>query len=219
VLLPATKCERVTPEAAEISQWSLTWERVAPMADLPADQPVNGQGPYESWTINLPMRGADGFLSFKSGSFAQDNRYCERLSAAHEGEHLFVRPSSSWASATVRGHLYNGRDCSGLKSDLYRSMGLILPPNSGAQARALPLAIGFLSASDSHKARVEAVMNAQVGDLVVVPGHVLMILGKIDGQPYVIQDVPFAVFYDQLGKIHWTKLNEVSVTPFATIGR
>ena len=56
-------------------------------------------------------------------------------------------------------------------------------------------------------------MNAQVGDLVVVPGHVLMILGKIDGQPYVIQDVPFAVFYDQLGKIHWTKLNEVSVTP------
>jgi hypothetical protein len=201
-----------TPEAAEISQLELDMGARAPMADLPADQPVNGQGPYESWTINLPMRGADGFLSFKPALLRKTtDTASDYLPLTREN---IIRQAFKFLGERYgRGHLYNGRDCSGLKSDVYRSMGLILPPNSGAQGKSPAFSHRFFSASDSHKARVEAVMNAQVGDLVVVPGHVLMILGKIDGQPYVIQDVPFAVFYDQLGKIHWTKLNEVSVTP------
>jgi hypothetical protein len=56
-------------------------------------------------------------------------------------------------------------------------------------------------------------MAADVGDLLVVPGHVMMFLGKIGGQPYVIQDVPYAIFRDGTGKLHKTKLNQVSVTP------
>lgn len=48
----------------------------------------------------------------------------------------------------------------------------------------------------------------------VVPGHVLMIIGHLNGQPYVIQDVPYAVFKDPAsGAIRKTKLNQVSVTP------
>jgi hypothetical protein len=42
---------------------------------------------------------------------------------------------------------------------------------------------------------------------------VLMILGKVGGQPYVLQDVPYAIFRDASGAIRRTKLNEVSVTP------
>jgi len=60
--------------------------------------------------------------------------------------------------------------------------------------------------------RTANVMHAQVGDLLVVPGHVMMSLGKVNGQPYVIQDVPFAVFHHGQ-KTQWTKINEVSVTP------
>ena len=60
----------------------------------------------------------------------------------------------------------------------------------------------------------EQVSRVKVGDLVVVPGHVLMIIGHVDGEPYVIQDVLYAVFKapatQQLRK---TKLNQVSVTP------
>ena len=56
-------------------------------------------------------------------------------------------------------------------------------------------------------------MSADVGDLVVVPGHVLMVVGKVNGNPYVIQDVPFAVFRDAAGSLKRTKLNQVAVTP------
>jgi hypothetical protein len=40
-----------------------------------------------------------------------------------------------------------------------------------------------------------------------------MILGQVNGEPYVMQDVPYAVFRDPAGKVRMTKLNQVSVTP------
>ncbi len=123
-----------TPEAAEISQLELDMGARAPMADLPADQPVNGQGPYESWTINLPMRGADGFLSFKPALLRKTtDTASDYLPLTREN---IIRQAFKFLGKRYgRGHLYNGRDCSGLKSDVYRSMGLILPPNSGAQGK------------------------------------------------------------------------------------
>jgi hypothetical protein len=61
---------------------------------------------------------------------------------------------------------------------------------------------------------VKALAEAQVGDLIVVPGHVLVLIGQLKGEPYVIQDVPYAVFKDpQTQQIRKTKLNQVSVTP------
>ena len=41
-----------------------------------------------------------------------------------------------------------------------------------------------------------------------------MIIGHVNGEPYVIQDVPYAVFKDPADGNMWrTKLNQVSVTP------
>jgi hypothetical protein len=201
-----------TPEAPEVSQLELDMGTRIPLANLPPDQPVNGQGPYESWTLTLPVRGADGSLSFRPALL--------RRTTDTTGDYLpltrenIIRQAFKFLGERYGwGHLYNARDCSGFTSDVYRSMGLILPPNSGAQGKSPAFSHQLFSASDSHETRLKAVMEAQVGDLIVVPGHVLMILGKVHGQPYVIQDVPFAVFHDPTGKIHRTKLNEVSVTP------
>lgn len=56
-------------------------------------------------------------------------------------------------------------------------------------------------------------VRAQVGDLIVVPGHVLMLLGFVNAEPYVIQNVPFAITHDAAGNEQMKKLNGVSVTP------
>jgi cell wall-associated NlpC family hydrolase len=201
-----------TPEAPTLSEVRLDMGARVPLAVLPANEPVNGQGPYEAWTIELPTREDDGSLRFRpvlvqkirdasSGYLPLTRANIIRQSFKFLGERY------GW------GHLYNARDCSGFTSDVYRSMGIRMPPNSGAQGASPAFQHRLFAAADSHEARVQAVLNAAVGDLVVVPGHVLMILGKVDGQPYVIQDVPFAVFRDSQGRIHWTKVNEVSVTP------
>jgi cell wall-associated NlpC family hydrolase len=33
------------------------------------------------------------------------------------------------------GHSFNARDCSGFTNDVYRSFGILMPPNSGAQVQ------------------------------------------------------------------------------------
>lgn len=201
-----------TPEAPEVSELKLDMGVRLPLADVRPDQPVNGQGPYASWVLDLPVRTAEGALAFKpallrrTADTSSDYLPLTRANVIRQA-FKFLGERYGW------GHAYNARDCSGFTSDVYRSLGLILPPNSGAQGSSPAFKHERFTAASSHEARVHALRKAQVGDLVVVPGHVLMILGHLRGEPYVIQDVPFAVFPDGRGSMRWTKLNQVSVTP------
>ena len=200
-----------TPEELRVSQVQLDMGIRLPLAHLPEDQPVNGQGPYESWTVELPVRNDDGSLAFKPALVRRtedsESGYLPLTRANIIRQAFkFLGERYGW------GHTYNARDCSGFTSDTYRSMGLLLPGNSVQQGASPVFRHENFTTVDSYAKRLDAVMHAQVGDLLVVPGHVMMILGKVGDQPYVIQDVPFAVFHHG-GTVRWTKLNEVSVTP------
>ncbi len=202
-----------TPEAPEVSELLLDMGTALPTADVPAGEAVNGASAYASWALALPVRGDDGKLAFKPALL--------RRSADSAPHYLpltranIIRQSFKFLGERYGwGHQFNARDCSGLTSEVYRSMGLLLPPNSGLQGSSTAFRHRRFSDKDSHADRVRALQEAQVGDLVVVPGHVLMIVGHVDGQPYVIQDVPYAVFKDPAtGVIRKTKLNQVAVTP------
>jgi len=52
-----------------------------------------------------------------------------------------------------------------------------------------------------------------IGDLIYVPGHVLMYIGNVDGEPYVIHDVSVFRYIDDDGEYYEGTLNGVSVTP------
>lgn len=202
-----------TPEAPEVSELLLDMGTALPFADVPAGEPVNGASSYASWALELPVRGKDGKLAFKPALL--------RRSADSAPGYLPLTPANIIRQAFKFlgerygwGHQFNARDCSGLTSEVYRSMGLLLPPNSGLQGASTAFQHRRFTGKDSHADRVRALKEAQVGDLVVVPGHVLMIIGHVDGEPYVIQDVPYAVFTDpRTLQIRKTKLNQVAVTP------
>lgn len=201
-----------TPEAPEVSETQLDMGLRIPLARLPPDQPVNGQGPYAAWTLSLPTRAADGSLRLQPALLqrkldsAPDYLPLTRANLIRQA-FKFLGERYGW------GHLYNGRDCSGFVSDVYRSMGVQLPRNSGDQARSPALRHRLFGPGDSHETRMRALAEAQVGDLIYIPGHVMMFLGRVDGEPYVIHDVGGLVFRDGEGRMRWTKTNEVSVTP------
>jgi hypothetical protein len=201
-----------TPEAPDVSELQLDMGTRIPLAQLPPDQPVNGEGPYESWTLNLPVRASDGSLRFQPALLQRkldSNADYLPLTQANivRQAFKFLGERYGW------GHLYNGRDCSGFVSDVYRSMGVQMPRNTGDQSRSPVLHFRAFTDQDDHAARMQAIAEAQVGDLIYIPGHVMMFLGWNDGQPYVIHDVGGLVFRDAGGKMRWTKTNEVSVTP------
>jgi len=202
-----------TPEAPAVSELQLDMGTRVPLdTSLPPDQPVNGQSPYTSWVLSLPVRDTQGRLSFQAALLQRnqdssaDYLPLTRANIVRQA-FKFLGERYGW------GHAYNGRDCSGFVSDVYRSMGVQMPRNTRDQSISPGLSHTAYTDKDSHDARVKAAMALEVGDLVYIPGHVMMVIGKIDGEPYVIHDVGGMSYRQADGSLRHIKLNEVSVTP------
>lgn len=202
-----------TPEAPAVSELQLDMGTRVPLdTTAPPDQPVNGQSPYTSWVLSLPVRDAQGALSFhpallqRNQDSAPDYLPLTRANIVRQA-FRFLGERYGW------GHAYNGRDCSGFVSDVYRSMGVQMPRNTRDQSISPGLTHTLYTDKDSHEARLKAAMALEVGDLVYIPGHVMMVIGKVDGQPYVIHDVGGMSWKQPDGSLRRVVLNEVSVTP------
>jgi cell wall-associated NlpC family hydrolase len=110
------------------------------------------------------------------------------------------------------GHSYNARDCSGFVSEVYRSFGVQLPRNTRDQGVSPALNRIAFTADDDRQKRLEVLREMQVGDLIYIPGHVMMMIGHHGGQPYVIHDTTGITYRDANGEITRVNLNGVAVT-------
>ncbi|MFC3552148.1 SH3 domain-containing protein [Lysobacter cavernae] len=213
IVTGATARTVFTREEPAVSELQLDMgTRVPVLADWPANQPVNGQHPYTSHVIELPVRGADGSLRFapallpKREDTAGHALPLSKRNIITQG-FKFLGERYGW------GHSYNGRDCSGFVSEVYRSMGVQLPRNTSDQAVSPALNRIAFSDKDNHAKRMAVVRDLQVGDLVYIPGHVMMVIGQIDGGPYVIHDTTGLSYLGPDGQVARAKTNGVTVSP------
>jgi hypothetical protein len=72
------------------------------------------------------------------------------------------------------------------------------------------------TAADLAK-RMAAVDALQVGDLIYIPGHVMMVIGRIGNEPYVIHDTSGGSYLGADGSMVSMHLNGVSVTPLTPL--
>jgi cell wall-associated NlpC family hydrolase len=201
-----------TRERPEVSEVTLDMGTRVPLADVPRDVPVNGQHPYSSHAIELPVRGADGSLAFAPAMLQKINDTSPEYQPLTRANLIrqafkFLGERYGW------GHSYDGRDCSGFVSEVYNSMGVRMPRNTRDQATSPALQHTLFTEKDGSDVRMAAVKTLDVGDLVYIPGHVMMVIGHIDGQPYVIHDTNGGSYLDPDGKMRSLHLNAVSVTP------
>jgi hypothetical protein len=110
------------------------------------------------------------------------------------------------------GHDYDTRDCSGFVSEIYRSFGVLLPRNTSAQAVSPALDRLPFTARTARRCAT-ALSTLHVGDLVYIPGHVMMAIGHVDGRTWVIHDTAGGSCTGADGKRVQAHLNGVSVTP------
>jgi hypothetical protein len=217
VVTGATVKTVFTPERPEVSQLQLDMGvRVPVLSDWPASQPVNGQHPYTAHVIELPVRGADGALGFapallpRTADTADDYLPLSRANLLRQG-FKFLGERYGW------GHSYNARDCSGFVSDVYRSFNVQLPRNTRDQAVTPALDHITFTAADDHEHRLAVLRTLAVGDLVYIPGHVMMVIGHEDGMPYIIHDTTGISYRDPGGTVNRVVLNGVSVTPLTPL--
>ena len=202
-----------TPEQPAVSQLQLDMAtRVPLLTTLPPEQPVNGQTPYTSYTLQLPIRKDDGSLQLVP-ALLQKNTDTAADYLPLTPRNLLTQAFKFLGERYGWGHAYDGRDCSGFVSDVYRSMGVQMPRNTSAQGVSPALEHRLFTAADSHEVRLKAAMQLRLGDLVYIPGHVMMVLGQWQGQPWVIHDVLGMSYRKPDGSTAHVKLNAVSVTP------
>jgi len=202
-----------TPEEPRVSRLQLDMGvRLPVLADWPAATPVNGQQAHAAWVVQLPVREADGQLKLVPALLPR--------SQDTAGEYLALTPRLLLQQAFKFlgerygwGHDYDTRDCSGFVSEIYRSFGVLLPRNTSAQAVSPALDRLPFTEKTGKAARDRAVTDLQVGDLVYIPGHVMMAIGHVDGRTWVIHDTAGGSWFDADGTRVQAHLNGVSVTP------
>jgi hypothetical protein len=206
-----------TPEQPEISELQLDMGvRVPVLSDWPESKPVNGQHPYTAHVIELPVRASDGSLRFtpallpKTADTSADYLPLSQSNLLRQG-FKFLGERYGW------GHSYNARDCSGFVSEVYRSFGVQFPRNTKDQAASPALNRIAFTEADSHERRLAVLRDLQVGDLIYIPGHVMMVIGHESGTPYVIHDTTGISYRDKGGGVTRVVLNGVSVTPITPL--
>jgi cell wall-associated NlpC family hydrolase len=186
------------------------------LADWPRDEAVSGQAAYAAWVVQLPTRDANGHLQLGPALIPRgsDVRVGDlALSRANLLRQAFKLLGERYGW----GHDYDGRDCSGFLSDVFATFGVHMPRNTGDQAKSPIFVHESFDASTSRGQRMRAIAALQVGDLVYIPGHVLMVVGFEDGKPWVIHDVQGVSVRDSSGGLRRIPLNGVSVTPLVPL--
>ena len=202
-----------TPEQPAVSQLQLDMgTRIPLLQSLPPDQPINGQTAYAAHVLQLPVRKDDGSLELVP-ALLQKNTDTAADYLPLTPRQLITQAFKFLGERYGWGHSYDGRDCSGFVSDVYRSMGVQMPRNTGDQAKSPTLPHRLFTDADTHEVRLKAALQLRPGDLVYIPGHVMMVLGQWQGQPWVIHDVGGISYRKPDGSVAEVDLNSVSVTP------
>lgn len=213
VITAAAAQTAYTPEEPRVSQLRLEMGvRVPLLANWPPAVAVNGQQAHAGWVVQLPVREPDGGLRLVPALLprSQDSN----PGALPLTPRLLLRQAYRFLGERYGwGHDYQARDCSGFVSEVYRSFGVLLPRNTGAQAASPALDRIAFAATDGRRERERAVAALQVGDLVYLPGHVMMVVGRVDGRTWVIHDTAGGGWVDSGGTRVQARLNGVSVTP------
>jgi len=208
-----------SPEAPQVSNLLLDMGvRVPLIADWPVSQLVNGQLPYASHVVALPIRGRDGALQIvpallpRSADVSANYLPLTRANLIRQA-FKFLGERYGW------GHSYGTRDCSGFVSEVYRSFGVTLPRNTRDQGVTTAFDRIVLDDTLDHAARVEIMRNLDVGDLIYIPGHVMMVIGHDAGETWLIHDTTGTHVRNAAGSLVSVPINQVAVTPlFALLG-
>ena len=212
IITGATARTVFTPEAPEVSDVQLEMGVRLPRADVDGATALHGQMPGFGRVIELPVREHDGALSFSpalvpaAADVADDALPYTRATLIRQA-FKFLGERYGW------GHGYNARDCSGFVSEIYRSVGILLPRNTGAQATSPALDRIDVAPDMSRDQRMQLLREADVGDLVFIPGHVMMVIGHVDGEPWVIHDTAGMSVRTAGGAAAPLPLNGVVVSP------
>lgn len=194
-------------DAAVSKRWIEMGAYLPIVNDSPMD--VGGQSCVGHIPVQWPIRGDDGSLQVHTA-----------LVSAHFGIHVGFVPFSRQAVIRAAfellterygwGDSFGNHDCSSLVMDVYRTVGIQLPRDTGAQERASAHRVEIPPAATAAD-RIRVIERLGPGTPLYMPGHTMIYLGEVHGRHYVIH--AFSGYMDETsGDDVFVPVNEVMVS-------
>ncbi len=138
--------------------------------------------------VLLPTRREDGTVQVRTGYLKRRETVAGSLSYTprHIIEQAFEMLDTPYGWGGANGQ----QDCSQFVQEVFATVGVHLPRNSSDQARVGPILRCF-EPDDSDEDKLEAVLTHPIPgvSLLHTKGHVMLYIGHVSGQPYVIHCV------------------------------
>jgi hypothetical protein len=154
--------------------------------EIPESIPINNlhaQSPQGCYVVKIPVKDEEGHLEFRLAFIARSNDI-------FEGYLSYTRRNIIQQAFKLLGERYgwNGmfkrRDCSQFIMNVYKTMNIIIPSYTRMQEEgAAGKSIEF---SGSIQRRESVLNKLQPGDVIHLKGHVVMYLGKVGENHYII---------------------------------
>jgi len=154
--------------------------------EIPESIPINhlhAQSPQGCYVVKIPVKDEEGHLEFRLALIARSNDVCEGYLSYTRGNIIqqafkLLGERYGWNGMFIR------RDCSQFIMNVYKTMNIIIPSYTRIQEEgAAGKSIEF---SGSIQRRKSVLNKLQSGDPIHLKGHVVMYLGKVGENHYII---------------------------------
>ncbi|MCY0880498.1 MAG: NlpC/P60 family protein [Firmicutes bacterium] len=195
------------PLARDFAPHPLDWAALIPYRTDPPKQ-WDHQSAQDHVMIYWPIRQKDGSLSIQQ-RWVNDGPGLHRSYYPTTRRHLLQQAFTLLGQRYGWGDSFDRHDCSSFIMDSYRQIGVFLPRNSRAQAEA---GTPKILLSGDRAARMQQLsVQALPGDLLFMPGHIMIYLGQWQERPYVLH--AFVGYREQKDSADTVWMNQVAVFP------
>ncbi|SFL58234.1 SH3 domain-containing protein [Halanaerobium salsuginis] len=168
---------------------------------IKADFPDLSQA-LSAYQVVLPARDSQGQLYFERGIVAQSNDFnCGYLE--YNRANLVKQAFKVLGERYGWGGIFKRRDCSRFLVDIYRSVGIELPRDTGLAQEKIPAAKDIILQGSAAERKQQLTLLA-AGDPLYMKGHVMLYLGEHNDHHYVIHA---AAGYSELVNDSLTEIN------------
>ena len=134
----------------------------------------------EEYEVALPIKDSNNIVAISKVVIPKNDAHIDFLEYTYEN--LLYQALKYNGSDYSWGGLDESVDCSSFIANVYRCFGFYFPRNTSSQKISIGKGI-ILNCENNHKLKL---IEKYVPCLLYRPGHVMLYLGKINGDPYII---------------------------------
>jgi len=168
----------------------------------------NNRVPYECYIVKIPVRNEEGKLEYEYG-FVPVSRDVHVGYLPYTKENLISCMFKINGDRYGWGGMHNSRDCSQYVMEIYSLFGFEFPRNSAAQAEMDLENIDIKNMDNNEKEKI--LNDTLIGSLLYFEGHIMLYLGEIDGEYFVISQTARIMEEENVVNAHSCMITPLSV--------